>query len=66
MDNYYHLKKEYHDLRDHLTSILSENIELKDQLEDKQRKLLLNDKSLTNNAYLIRMVYGEVISILDS
>ena len=29
MDKYYQLKKEYHDLRDHLTSILTENIELK-------------------------------------
>jgi len=26
MDKYYHLKKEYHDLHDHLTAILSENI----------------------------------------
>ena len=29
MDKFYQLKKEYHDLRDHLTSILTENMELK-------------------------------------
>ena len=66
MDKYYHLKKEYHDLHDHLTAILSENIELRDQLDDKQRRLLLTDKSVNNNAYLIKMVYAEVLSTLDA
>jgi hypothetical protein len=66
MDKYYHLKREYHDLRDHLTAILSENIQLKDQLQDKQHKLLLSDKSLTNNSYLIRMIYAEVLDALHA
>jgi uncharacterized protein (DUF2461 family) len=65
MDKYYHLKHEYHDLHDHLTAILSENIDLRDQLDDKQRRLLLTDKSLSSNAYLLRMVYGEVLAPLD-
>lgn len=60
MDKYYQLKREYHDLHAHLTAILSENIELRDQLDDKQRRLLLTDKSLSNNAYLLRMVYAEM------
>ena len=64
MDNYYKLKKEYHDLHDHLTSILKENIELKEELEDKQRKSLLSDKSVQNNGQLIRLILGEVMTIL--
>lgn len=40
MDKYYQIKKEYRDLHDHLTSILSENIELKEKLDEKQKKTI--------------------------
>jgi predicted nuclease with TOPRIM domain len=42
MDKFYQLKKDYHDLRDHLTSILTENIQLKEQMEEKQAKSLFS------------------------
>lgn len=62
MDKYYQLKKEYHDLHDHLTSILKENIEMKDQIDDKHRKSLLSDKSLQGNANLLKLVLAEILT----
>ena len=61
MDKYYTLKKEYNELHENLTSILKENIVLQEQLEEKKRRSLFNDKSIQDNAYLIKLIAGEIM-----
>jgi hypothetical protein len=47
-----------------LTSILKENIDLQEQLEDKKKRYSFSEKSLQDNAYLIKMIIGELMSVV--
>lgn len=64
MDKFYKLKKDYHDLHDHLTSILTENMDLKEQMEEKQRKSIFSEKNISNNVLLIRIIFADILSFL--
>jgi len=40
-------------------------MELQEQLEDKKKKSLLSDKSISNNAHLIRLIVGEIFNFVE-